>query len=199
MIRPLSPRSISLKISYSAIFGALAATISFLHIRFPMPILFWLEFDFAEIPDFIAYYIGGFNVGVATAFIHCLILNLGNPVHPIVGPLAKFSAVVSMMIGISFLKKFMKEIGLITQLLSAMIFRVTIMTFVNILIFYVFIPSVLQALPKILAPFFGKISTVEVAFLITLGLTGIYNALHTIMTVIIANRIFVVIRRYLGL
>lgn len=190
---------IALKISYSAIFGALAIVISLLKIEFPMPILFWLKFDFAEVPDLLAFYIGGLDVGIATTLIHYIILNLGTPVHPVIGPLAKFVAVLSMMIGIYLAGLLREKPGLTTQLTFAILFRVVLMTFMNIIIYYIFIPDVLQNLPKILKPYFGEIGTVEAAFILVLGLTGIFNAVHALITVIIANRIYIAAIKYLDL
>jgi len=192
-------KNLALKISYSAIFGALAAVVSFLKIKFPMPILFWLKFDFAEIPDFLAFYVGGLSVGITTTLIHYIILNLGVPVHPVIGPLAKLTAVISMMIGINILRVIRKSTGLLSELVSAIVFRVIIMTFMNIAIYYIFIPNVLEKLPQILKPFFGEIGSIEAAFLIVLGLTGIYNALHAILTVVVSNRIYIAAKRYLGI
>jgi len=191
-------RSAYIKISYCAVFGALAALISILKFEIPMPILFWLKFDFAEIPDMIAYLLGGFEVGIITTFIHMLLLNI-SATHPIIGPMAKFSAVISMMIGISILRRIKSNPGLISSITTAMVFRVVIMTFVNIIIFYVFLPGVLLAMPKILEPFFGNLGSVEAALLVALALTGVYNAIHTGLTLSLAYNLYEAASKYLKL
>lgn len=189
-------KGVYIKISYAAVFGSLAAVISLLRIEIPMPILFWLKFDFAEIPDMIAYFLGGFKVGLSTAFIHMIILNMAAE-HPGIGPAAKFLAVISMMIGISLYRRWRRGSSLIGMLSIAIILRVFIMTIANIVIFYVFLPGLLKALPGILSPFFGEIRSIEAALIVTLLLTGIYNIIHTLLTLIISVKIYGAAIRYL--
>lgn len=190
--------STHIKVAYVAVFGAIAAAISLLKVEIPFPILVWLKFDFAEIPDLIAYLLGGPWVGIATAFVHMLLLNIA-AMHPIVGPAMKFLAVVSMIMGISVLRTLRPNPGMWSSLAMAAVFRVIIMTLANIVCFYMFLPEVLKALPGILRPFFGEIGSVEAALIIALGLTGIYNALHTVLTVVISYKVFDAAVRYLRL
>lgn len=190
--------STHVKVAYVAVFGAMAAVISLLKIEIPFPILVWLKFDFAEIPDLIAYLLGGLWVGVVTAFVHMLLLNIA-AMHPVIGPVMKFLAVISMMVGISAWRKLKHNPGMLSSLAVAAVFRVVIMTFANIVCFYVFLPEVLKAMPEILRPFFGEIGSVEAAFMIALGLTGIYNALHTVLTIVISYKVFDVAVRYIRL
>ncbi|PCN50978.1 hypothetical protein B6U99_01545 [Candidatus Geothermarchaeota archaeon ex4572_27] len=163
--------STHVKVAYVAVFGAMAAVISLLKIEIPFPILVWLKFDFAEIPDLIAYLLGGLWVGVVTAFVHMLLLNIA-AMHPVIGPVMKFLAVISMMVGISAWRKLKHNPGMLSSL---------------------------AAMPEILRPFFGEIGSVEAAFMIALGLTGIYNALHTVLTIVISYKVFDVAVRYIRL
>ncbi len=193
--------SLALKISLCAVFSSLAAAISLLHIEIPMPILIWLKFDFAEIPDMMAYYIGGFYIGVLTALIHMVILNLTSD-FPIIGPSAKFLAVVSMMLGLKIYSMVAKSKGNphivnISTTLSAISMRTIIMTFYNLLIFLILLPDLLQVLPSILKPYFGYSMNVSYALIVTLILTGIFNIIHGLLTILVSNKIVEQVSKYL--
>ena len=191
-------RRVTVKISICAIFSALASVISILHIEIPMPILTYLKFDFAEIPDYIAFYVAGFDVGVFTAFIHMLILNLYTE-FPIIGPSAKFLAVVSMMLGTwiywRIVKSLNSKVTFIGEYSLASVFRVLIMTLYNLLIFYVLMPNFLNYLPILLKPIFGSLSLFN-AIIIVLALTGIYNIVHAFLTISISRKISDIIHSY---
>lgn len=187
------------KISLCAVFSSVAAAISILRIEIPFPILTWLKIDFAEIPDMMAFFIGGLYVGIITSLIHMIILNLTSE-FPIIGPLAKFLAVISMMIGISIANRLKTKNYTINNAVEntsfhiyhavfALITRVIVMTGYNIVIFILILPDLLNYLPAILKPYFGLEFTVSVSLFITLIITGLYNVMHAVLSIYFSKKI----------
>ena len=85
----------------AAVFGALAALITFL-VQIPYPVPFFsafLNLDLAEIVDVSAFLIFGPTVGLLTAFIHYLVLHALPQPSPVFGPLLKLFGVTTMLIG----------------------------------------------------------------------------------------------------
>jgi riboflavin transporter FmnP len=187
---------IYVKISLAAVFGALAAVISLMKFSFPMVILVYLKFDLAEIPDLLAYFLGGIYVGLLTAFIHGTILNISAS-NPIFGPLAKFLAVISMMIGISLYRRISKGNSTMGMTILSIVVRLVVMTFYNLALFLIFVPSFLDYVSSLLKPFMGEVGIIEV-LIVALGITAVYNALHTVLSVLVSVKLLDTIRRFLG-
>ncbi len=71
----------------AAVFGALAAVITFLiQIPWPVPGFTFLQLDLAEIVDVLAFLLFGPAVGLFTTLIHYLVLNFLPTPSPIFGP-----------------------------------------------------------------------------------------------------------------
>ena len=84
----------------AAVFGALAAVITFLiQIPWPVPGFTFLQLDLAEIVDVLAFLLFGPAVGLFTTLIHYLVLNFLPTPSPIFGPLLKLFGVTSMLLG----------------------------------------------------------------------------------------------------
>jgi riboflavin transporter FmnP len=84
----------------AAVFGALAAVITFLiRIPWPVPGFTFLQLDLAEIVDVLAFLLFGPAVGLFTTLIHYLVLNFLPTPSPIFGPLLKLFGVTSMLLG----------------------------------------------------------------------------------------------------
>jgi|Deesub1362B_J571_1020462.scaffolds.fasta_scaffold00003_515 riboflavin transporter FmnP len=188
--------SIYVKISLAAVFGALAAVISLMKFSFPMVILVYLKFDLAEIPDLLAYLIGGMYVGVLTAFIHGTILNI-SAANPIFGPLAKFLAVVSMMIGISMYRRMSNSNSIFGMVILGTVIRIIIMTVYNLALFLIFVPGFVDYIASLLSPIMGDVGFMQ-AIIAALIITAVYNAIHTVLSVVVSVKLLDMIRRFLG-
>src|SRR3989442_3641747 len=85
----------------AAVFGALAAVITFLiQIPYPVPGFTFLQIDLAEIVDVLAFLLFGPAVGLLTTLIHYLVLTFLPTASPIFGPLLKLFGVTSMLLGV---------------------------------------------------------------------------------------------------
>lgn len=176
---------------YSAILGSLAAAITMLRIEIPFPILPYLKFDFAEIVDVFAFLIFGPIVGLVTTTIHWLLLNLYTE-WPIIGPLMKYSAVLSMVLGFwggSLLyKKFNGSSvrGLIVvMIIFGSLFRVVFMTLANIVVIYFIYGSGFFSYANYLLSKLGLLLQGDFTILIwILVFTGIYNVVHVFLSTV---------------
>ena len=64
----------SKQVSTMAALGSLAAVLSILNMTIPFPFVPFLKFDFAEIPDVLAFLLLGPTAGLFTTAIHALFL-----------------------------------------------------------------------------------------------------------------------------
>lgn len=84
----------------AAVFGALAAATTWLvQVPYPVPGFEFLRFDAAEVIDATAFLIFGPEVGFLAALVHWLTLNFLPTALPVYGPLLKFLAVTTMLLG----------------------------------------------------------------------------------------------------
>ena len=135
-------------------------------IRMPPPFSY-LIFDFAEIPVLIAYMTYGLRIGVFVETIHFLFLMLRGEFIPI-GPLMKYAAVISTMLGFHLGTKF--KLNEYVCVLFASVFRALIMCFFNVIVMLMFFRD-----------FLSKIgSSLIIGLGITLVATFIYNIIHVV-------------------
>jgi len=179
-------------IVYSAIFGSLAAAITFLKLEIPFPILPYLKFDFAEIVDVLAFLIFGPVVGLFATTIHWLILNF-NTNWPIIGPLTKYAAVLSMVLGFWGGSEIYKRLAslsvrnlMIIMFILGSLVRVFIMSLANIIVIYFiygqpFFQYANFLLNKVLGWSLQNNLTVMIWILI---FTSIYNIIHVIISIL---------------
>ncbi|MFQ5871146.1 MAG: hypothetical protein ACE5IB_03175 [Candidatus Geothermarchaeales archaeon] len=166
----------SVLISVTAVLGAIAAVISFMKLEIPFPLLYYLKVDAAEIPTVAAFFIFGPIPGVLTATVHWLVLN-PFATFPVWGPLLKFSAVLSMLLGLqigtSIYRRLMPGRGVGAVILSMFLFgsivRVAVMTVVNFIVLSVLFPSLLE---------------IAGGMFWTLLITGFYNIFHVVVSII---------------
>ncbi len=175
----------SIIITTIAILGALAGLISFLRITIPFPIVPFLMFDFAEIPDVLAFLVFGPIVGLGTTFIHFLILNIYETSWPIIGPLMKFFAVASMLLGFwigSILSKKLKKRGLvfINMLVMGIVVRLVVMALLNLVLIF-FLTGFFGFLESI--PLLSGLSRSEI-IIGYVALSSIYNVIHILISLI---------------
>ncbi len=170
----------------AAVFGALAAVITALwppsyQFRFPVPGFQFLAFDAAELIDVLAFLLFGPVVGFATAAVHGLVLSVFPSEAPLVGPLLKFLAVSSMLLGLwlgyLLYSRPLKSKGGYRAGLSLMtgfglVSRVLILTPINYAFLFLFFST-----PS------NPPSQSYVA--LYLGWIGVFNAIHALISTLI--------------
>ena len=194
---------LSLWISGVALLSASTILLALIHLKIPFPPLPFLTFRFDEIPCVIAFLIFGFQAGLTVAFIEFLILNLGKPYHVLIGPLMKFLAIVSMLIGFVVadelwklkFKEF-KRFGITVFLFMGMIFRVSVMAFSTFILYYILFPKLYLPFAKgLLSRVMGLSFSSDLELVsILLLLTSLFNALHVFFSLIpatIVHKIYV--------
>lgn len=171
-----------------AMFAAASGAIAEMHLAFPFPLLPFLEFDLAEIPDTLAFMILGPKGGLISAGVHCLILYiLGS--FTIFSPAMKLFAELSMFaglyVGFKAGNKSRFKKGIMAGLGS--IFRVIIMLFVTLALYYVIMPSIYLPTAKLAMSILGisLTSPFEIAILLA-GLTSIFNLLAGLITILVS-------------
>ena len=173
-----------------AVFGAMAGMLSLIKAEIPFPLLPYLKFDLAEIPDVLAFMIMGPLGGIVTTAIHWLILTFRAGF--ILGPFMKYAAVSSMLLGFwggiairrrlpgnASLKSFM-----IMGMLLGGVLRIITMSIANFLVLYVFFPEWMSFAKTCLQAIGLEASNDLSALLWTLLLTAVYNAIHIFVSVI---------------
>ncbi|MEM0145762.1 MAG: hypothetical protein QXH66_02100 [Conexivisphaerales archaeon] len=171
-----------------AMFAAASGAIAEMHIAFPFPLLPFLEFDLAEIPDTLAFMILGPKGGLISAGVHALILYIIGS-FTIFSPAMKLFAELSMFAGIYFGfkvgNKSRHKDGIMAGFGS--IFRVIVMLFVTLALYYVIMPSIYLPTAKLAMSILGisLASPFEIAMLLA-GLTSVFNLLAGLITIIIA-------------
>lgn len=184
----------SIKISYIAILGGLAllTSLSGLSRLFIYPPVPYLKFDPAEIFDMIAYLLGGLEIALLTSIIHFIGLSiLGGD---ILGPGMKFIAIVSMIIG--FHIGGMISDRFIVKLFISILVRVVATSVANIYVLTVLAPGFLEVFNIYNKLFFIDLSGIGL-LLIALILTGVYNVIHNIFSIGVAETVFRQVKRSL--
>jgi len=165
----------------AAVFGALAAVITFLiQIPYPVPGFTFLQIDLAEIVDVLAFLLFGPAVGLLTTLIHYLVLNFLPTASPIFGPLLKLFGVTSMILGMwlghgAYARILKRKGGVITgfsiMLGVGAVLRAIILTPINyVFLIFVFAPN-------------AVFSTSFLSFYLA-GL-AIYNVLQTVLAAVV--------------
>lgn len=179
----------SVEVIGASIFAAFAVIITVIRLEIPFPILPYLKFDFAEIPVTVCFLIFGPLAGVSATLVYGVVLSLRTPY--IIGPVMKVLAVLSMMLGFYIggllckrLKPSGKYMAIGVIVATGLVFRVLIMSFLNLLLLLVIAPGYVN----FVASLFEKIgiyysSMVEVV-LLTLLLTGLFNAVHVLLSIL---------------
>lgn len=179
-------------LSASAIFGALAAIMTILPLSFPFPLIPYLRFDLAELPVIIAFLLYGPIPGLTSSIVYWLILNIVGSFAPI-GPLMKFLAVISTIIGIWIGVKMynkststMRIITFLTLILSmSILVRVLITTLANYIVIWILFPTFLEYAAKSLSGFLKvTFSTNFDKLILILIITAIYNVIHVLLSII---------------
>ncbi|MDH5419011.1 MAG: hypothetical protein OEY39_06170 [Candidatus Bathyarchaeota archaeon] len=99
----------SKKIAAIAIFTALSVALVLSPAKFPAPYAPFLKYQIWEIPIVTAFLLYGPLVGVATSTINTIILLVVYPGDLPIGPLYNLAAVLSMLLGIYIIHRFVAE------------------------------------------------------------------------------------------
>ena len=177
-------------ISLIAILSALATVMTLLRLEILYPPLPYLKFDFAEIPSVIALLICDLKASLLVALVHFMILMTKGEFVPI-GPLMKFSAVLSTVLPLGIMLKSSKEVNLRSIMygtIVGIVFRCTIMTILNYLVLVFLMPDLIKIASLLLRKAInaGYIDDLTCILLFT----GLYNAIHVVLTVGLAYIIF---------
>jgi len=176
---------LSLLISATSIFGALASILAILPLSIPYPPIPYLKFDLAEIPVMIALLCFGPVPGVGSALIYWAILLWRGEFSPI-GPSMKFLAVFSMLLGLWIGAKIFKrsKFTLHLSFLLGALFRILSMTAMNYLIAYLLFPDFMSLAARTISLALGINFSGELSCLImVLAFTAIFNLIHSILSI----------------
>ncbi len=178
------------KIATIATLAALAAAFGLMRLAIPYPLMPFLKFDLAEIPDIVSFMIVGPSGGLVTALIHWFVLNLkGGGMAPVVGPLMKLMAISSMMLGLYIGAKMAEGRGRKAMLVGmvgwGIVIRVVVMGLVTFLLYYAIMPETyIPFAEKMLGALGLKVEGALQVALYTVLLTSVFNALHVPLSVL---------------
>ena len=196
----------SVALTGAAVFGSLAALTTIVlpaNIQPAFPLLNFLRFDPAELFDVLAFLIFGPIPGLITAIVHCAIL-AETGTNGILGPTAKFAAVLSTLLGLWLgsmvyrriaQKSTRTSLALGTMLGFAALARVGLMLVANYFIFTYIGPVIfgidyLGFSQKSLAAVGMQFANSWQVLWAMLFFTSIFNGLHAAFSVIIPYMIF---------
>ncbi len=176
-------------IALSAIFSALAVMLTMINITIPFPLLPYLKFDFSEIPVTIAFFLVGPRYALLSTAIYWIVLTIR--AGDILGPAMKGAAVASMIIGLWVASKVTKGgksngvKSLITSgLVIGILLRVVVMSVFNYAVFTIIAPFWLDYATGLVAALGLPTTSTSSTILWVLLLTGLYNLLHTALSMI---------------
>ena len=176
-------------IALSAIFSALAVMLTMINITIPFPLLPYLKFDFSEIPVTLAFFLIGPQYALLSTAIYWIVLTIR--AGDILGPAMKGAAVASMIIGLWVASKVTKGNkangvkSLITSgLVIGILLRVVMMSVFNYAVFTIIAPFWLEYATGLVAALGLPTTSTSQTILWVLLLTGLYNLLHTALSMI---------------
>ncbi|MDJ0269403.1 MAG: hypothetical protein NXY59_02435 [Aigarchaeota archaeon] len=179
--------------------AAAAYAMALMKLGVSFPILPFLKFDFAEIPDTLSFLLFGWKMGLLTAVAHwlALLINLSQLTlaPPGVPQLMKLLAVLSMFVGLAAAQKLFARLHdekkkAIGYTILGAITRTLIMAPIVFALYYILLPTVYLPFAKkmLTAAGFAVEGDFLIASMMTL-LTSIFNALHAILIIPISYSI----------
>lgn len=173
-------------IALSAVFSALSVMLTMINITIPFPLLPYLKFDFSEIPVTTAFFLVGPQYALLSTAIYWIVLTIR--AGDILGPAMKMVGVASMIIGLWVGAKITKGNDLKQMITSGtvigIILRVITMSIFNYAVFTVIAPFYLDYAAGLIAALGLPTTTAFQTILYALLLTGIYNLLHTVLSLV---------------
>jgi riboflavin transporter FmnP len=160
-----------------------------INITIPFPLLPYLKFDFSEIPVTISFFLIGPQYALLSTAIYWVVLTIR--AGDILGPAMKGAAVASMIIGLWAASKVTsrdksKSVKpLITSgLIIGILLRVVVMSLFNYAVLTVIAPFWLDYAAGLVAALGLPTTSTSQTILWVLLLTGLYNLLHTALSMI---------------
>jgi len=183
-------RSASIAIAMTAIFSAMAVVVTLTNLTIPFPPLPYLKIDFSEVPVTVALMLMGPFYGSLSAVIYWIVLTMR--AGDILGPAMKFAAVISMLVGFWLASVILERMksrnkNLVSVMVMGFLFgsalRVIVMSFFNYVVLLYIAPYYID----FIGPLLGAIglpssSTMDVVIW-SLVLTGVYNVIHTAVSI----------------
>ncbi len=187
------------KLALASMFSAMAAVITLLNLTIPFPILPYLKIDLTEIPVILSFYLLNPVYGLLTATIYWVILTMraGN----LLGPAMKYSAVVSMILGYWAVERLgigKKNVQLIYGLGLGSVVRIIVMSVMNYYVIIFVAPYYLDFITGLLSATGLPSSTRLEVMTWTLIITGVYNLVHSVLSILPAYYLTQLIRKRLG-
>lgn len=170
--------------------AALAAVLSLMRVEFPFPLMPFLQYDAAEIPDLLAFFLMGPAGGMAVTTIHWMALNIHSSFDPVIGPTMKFMAVFATMLGLYvgtllLPSKPSPRRSLATLLLSSTVIRALLMVPPTFLLYYIISPDLyLTFATKALAAVGLRVSGVLAGAILVTFVTVVFNVTQAILSVL---------------
>ncbi len=172
------------KLAGASSLAALAYVMGLAPASIPFPLLPFLRFDLAEIPDVMSYLLLGWKYGLVTAFAHWYGLVMtaqGIFAPPPIPQLMKLTAVMATFLGIYLGGRIAGKLGrgmVILPTAAAILTRAGVMAPITFMLYYVLFPSVYLPFGKRMLSAAGFVveSDFAAASLIT-GLTAVFNAI----------------------
>src|SRR5579884_2511038 len=160
------------RLALTAVLASVAALLSLSSLSIPFPLLPFLRFDLAEVPDILSF----------------MLLNLHSSFDPIIGPTMKFMAVFATMLGLYVGTFFVKASFSKKRVYASLLFSGTVLRFIimippTFLLYYLISPT--KYLPfavQSLSEFGIHVSGILAAALLVTIITGIYNITHALLT-----------------
>ncbi|MEM0443926.1 MAG: hypothetical protein QXJ73_07195 [Candidatus Caldarchaeum sp.] len=193
------------KIAGASSFAALAYVMGLAPASIPFPLLPFLRFDLAEIPDLLSFIIFGWKYGLMTAFAHwygLLVTAQGVFAPPPVPQLMKLTAVLATFLGVYLGTRISKRFGkaqTASATAMAVLTRAGVMAPITFAVYYLLFPTIYLPFGKRVLSTAGYVvdSDLAVATLIT-GFTAAFNALAALYLVPLCFSIAKALKRALG-
>jgi len=173
-----------------AMFSATAGAMTLAHLEFPFPLLPFLQFDLAEVPDTVAFMLLGPVGGLLTLLIHTLILYTHGS-FTVLSPIFKFLAVSPMFLGMYIGARIARNWGRRSRYISIIFFgtmmRVVVDLFATLALYFLIMPSLYLPTADLAMSIVGiHISNpFEIALFLS-GITSLFNLIAAPITIILS-------------
>jgi len=171
-------------------FAGLSVAFTLLKLTLPFPPLPFLRFELAELPVFTAFFFFGFRTALSAAVVYWIALNLVGEFVPL-GPLMKFAAVASGVVGLKIGASAARRVGVASRrgrvafgIAGASVSRVAAMSALNALILLVLFPRFLEVAITALGKFGLVFASESEALLFVTLFVGMYNLIHMLFSAI---------------
>jgi riboflavin transporter FmnP len=193
------------KLAVAASLAALAYALGLLPASFPFPLLPFLRFDLAEIPDIFSFLLLGWKFGLMTALAHwyaLVVTATGVFAPPPIPQLMKLTAVLAMFLGVHVGLKVSEKVQrgrLLLPTVGGIIARAGVMAPVTFALYYFLFPRIYIPFGKrtLTAVGFAADTDLIVATLIT-GLTALFNAISSAYLVPLGFQLVKAVKKALG-